>query len=109
MSDEPKDLEGVSPADVEAVTEKLKEWIPSLPEQEQLVLGWILTRAAAADDEAAVKYAQEVGAGVPASSLMAEAAGLQEVTGYQYTRIGEGAPVKVWAYAGGPLPPPIGF
>jgi hypothetical protein len=51
MPDESKQLKEINPQDVEAVTEKLKEWVPTLPEQEQLVMGWVLTRAAAAGDE----------------------------------------------------------
>ena len=99
MADEPKELSEVKKEDVDSVTEKLKEWVPTLPEQEQLVLGWVLTRAAAADDDAAAKYADQVGAGVPVSALMAEAAGLQEVTGYQTNlSIDKVGPVKIWTY-----------
>jgi hypothetical protein len=39
MSDEAKELKTIPKDDVEAVTEKLKEWMPTLPEQEQLVMG----------------------------------------------------------------------
>ena len=35
MAENPKELEQVSAQDVDAVTERLKEWIPTLPEQEQ--------------------------------------------------------------------------
>ena len=82
MPDEPKDLGRISPDDVDAVTERLKEWIPTLPEQEQLVMGWVLTRAAAAEDTDVDAYAERTEGGVPISSLMAEAAGLQDVSGY---------------------------
>lgn len=100
MPDEPKELRGIKEEDVDAVTDRLKEWITTLPEQEQMVLGWILTRAASADAEVARRYADQVGGGVPVSSLMAEAAGLKEVTGFQTSRglpdkIG---PVTVWTY-----------
>jgi hypothetical protein len=99
MPDEPQDMQELKHEDVESVSEKLKEWVPSLPEQEQLVLGWILTRAAAANDEAALQYAQQVGAGVPVSALTAEAAGLSEVTGYQSNlSIDKIGPVKIWTY-----------
>jgi hypothetical protein len=81
VPDETKDLKEISQQDVEAVTEKLKEWVPTLPEQQQLVIGWVLTRAAAADDEAVSNYADR-SAGAPVSTLMAEAAGLQEVSGH---------------------------
>jgi hypothetical protein len=82
MPDESKDLNRISPEDVESVTERLKEWIPTLPEQEQLVVGWVLTRAAAAEDADVDAYTERTEAGVPVSSLMAEAAGLQDVSGY---------------------------
>ena len=81
MPDESMELKDISRDDVNAVTEKLKEWMPTLPEQEQLVMGWVLTRAAAAGDEEAEAYAER-SAGTPVSALMAEAAGLQEVSGY---------------------------
>lgn len=79
MPDEGKQLREISQQDVEAVTEKLKQWMPTLPEQEQLVMGWVLTRAAAAGDEDVSEYTQR-SAGAPVSTLMAEAAGLQEVS-----------------------------
>jgi hypothetical protein len=44
-------------------------------------MGWVLTRAAAAGDEDVADYAQR-SAGAPVSTLMAEAAGLQEVAGH---------------------------
>jgi hypothetical protein len=98
MSDEPKELEQVTPQDVDAVTEKLKEWIPTLPEQEQLVLGWMLTRAASASDGDAKEYAERTQGGVPVATLMAEAAGLEEVTGYAKSTTPDIGPVKIWAY-----------
>jgi hypothetical protein len=105
MPDEPKNLENISQDDIEAVSERLKEWIPTLPEQEQLVLGWIMTRAASADTEAAAKYAEQLGSGVPVSALMAEAAGLQEVSGYVARTEGAArispidiGPVKIWSF-----------
>jgi hypothetical protein len=95
MADEPQELGKISPEDVESVTEKLKEWMPTLPEQEQLVMGWVLTRAAAAGDADVSEYAER-SAGAPVSSLMAEAAGLQEVTSHALPQtIG---PVKVWTF-----------
>jgi hypothetical protein len=81
VPDETRELKEIKQQDVEAVTEKLKEWVPTLPEQEQLVIGWVLTRAAAADDESVEEYAER-SAGAPVSTLMAEAAGLQEVAGH---------------------------
>jgi hypothetical protein len=98
MPDEPKDLRRITPEDIDSVTERLKEWIPTLPEQEQLVLGWILTRAAAAEDEEAQAYAERAEGGVPVSSLMAEAAGIQDVSGYAQAAIDKIGPVKIWAF-----------
>ena len=96
MTDESKELGEIKPADVESVTEKLKEWMPTLPEQEQLVLGWVLTRAAAAGDDDVAEYAERTEGGVAMSSLMAEAAGLQDVSGYALPdKIG---PVKIWTF-----------
>lgn len=96
MPEEPQE-QGISGKDVEAVTEKLNEWLPSLPEQEQLVLGWVLTRAAAASEGDVRDYVTRNQAGVRASSLMADAAGLAEVTGHLDTsKIG---PVNVpWTF-----------
>jgi hypothetical protein len=94
---EPGNLERVTEQDVEAITEKLKSWITTLPEQEQLVMGWILSRAAAAQDPDIAGYTTEVGAGVPISTLMAQAAGLQDATGKQEPLRAIG-PVKIWKY-----------
>jgi hypothetical protein len=82
MADEARDLDRINPEDVQSVTEKLKEWIPTLPEQEQLIMGWVLTRAAAADDADVDEYTGRAKGGMPVSTLMAEAAGLQDVSGY---------------------------
>jgi hypothetical protein len=95
MPDEPKELTNISQDDVNSVTEKLKEWVPTLPEQEQLVMGWVLTRAAAAGDSDVQNYAEK-SAGAPVSTLMAEAAGFQEVAGHALPdRIG---PVTIWTF-----------
>jgi hypothetical protein len=96
MADEPKELGQITSEDVASVSEKLKEWIPTLPEQEQLVLGWVLTRAAAAEDNDVTEYAERTEGGVPISALMAEAAGLQDVSGYRLPdKVG---PVNVWTF-----------
>ena len=96
MSEEAKELKTISKDDVEAVTEKLKEWMPTLPEQEQLVMGWVLTRAAAAGDADIESYAERT-AGEPVSTLMAEAAGFQEVGGHMLP-IKTIGPVTVWTF-----------
>jgi hypothetical protein len=96
VTDEARELKNISSEDVEAVTEKLKEWVPTLPEQEQLVMGWVLTRAAAAGDADVEGYAERT-SGAPVSALMAEAAGFQEVAGH-LSGVPDIGPVKVWAY-----------
>jgi hypothetical protein len=96
MPDETKELKEINQQDVEAVTEKLKEWVPTLPEQEQLVMGWVLTRAAAAGDEDVSAYTER-SAGAPVSTLMAEAAGLQEVSGHALP-IKTIGPVPIWTF-----------
>jgi hypothetical protein len=96
MPDEPKELTKIAQKDVDAVTERIKEWMPTLPEQEQLVMGWILTRAAAADDDDVAEYTERTEAGVAVSTLLAEAAGLGEVSGYAMIKtIG---PKTIWTY-----------
>ena len=97
MPDEAKKLGKITSEDVEAVTERLKGWLPTLPEQEQLILGWILTRAAAAEEVDVTEYTDRTGGGVPVSSLLAEAAGLQDVSGYALP-IRTIGPVKVWSF-----------
>jgi len=97
MPDEAKKLGKVTSEDVAAVTERLKGWLPTLPEQEQLVLGWMLTRAAAADEVDVTEYTERTGGGVPVSSLMAEAAGLQDVSGYAQPAIAIG-PRTIWTF-----------
>jgi hypothetical protein len=96
VPDESKELKNISKEDVDAVTEKLKEWMPTLPEQEQLVMGWVLTRAAAAGDADIESYAER-SAGEPVSRLMAEAAGFQEVGGHALP-IDTIGPVKIWTF-----------
>jgi len=83
MADEPTGESKIRKEDIDAVAERLQEWIPTLPEQEQLVLGWIMTRAAAAEDEDVQEYATRTEGGVPVSELMAEAVGLHEVSGFR--------------------------
>ena len=54
MADETKQLKEIKQQDVDAVTEKLKEWVPTLPEQEQLVM-----RAARREHHPAVTQARD--------------------------------------------------
>ena len=97
MPDETQELKEIKQQDVEAVTERLKEWVPTLPEQEQLVMGWVLTRAAAADDTDVKEYTESSEGGVPVSTLMAEAAGLQDTGGYA-SSIPDIGPVRIWRF-----------
>ena len=46
----------INESDVRAATERFKQWVSTLPESEQRVFGWILTRAAAADPGEATRY-----------------------------------------------------
>ena len=98
MPDDSQELKSISADDVNAVTERLKEWMPTLPEQEQLVMGWVLTRAAAAEDADVEAYTQRTEGGVPVSSLMAEAAGLQEVSGFRMLDINISGLPPTWAF-----------
>jgi hypothetical protein len=100
MSGQPEGLK-ITEQDVEAVTERFKSWVTTLPEEEQRVFGWILTRAAAAKDEDAARYGMDVGADVPVSKLMADAVGAgqapaSDVAGFALPdKIG---PVTVWTF-----------
>ena len=100
MSGEPEGLR-ITEQDVEAATERFKSWVTTLPEEEQRVFGWILTRAAAAKDEDAARYGMDAGADVPVSKLMADAVGVGEsttsdVAGFALPdKIG---PVPIWTF-----------
>jgi hypothetical protein len=83
VADETQELKNISPEDVDAVTEKLKEWMPTLPEREELLMGWLLTRAAAAAEaDADVEGYAELAAGAPLSVLVADALGFEEVASH---------------------------
>lgn len=91
----------ITEQDVEAATERFEEWIKTLPEQDRHVFGWILTRAAAAKEEAAVRYGLDAGTDVPFAQLVSDAAGVGaagvgDVRGFALPdKIG---PVKVWTF-----------
>jgi hypothetical protein len=103
MNDEPSGpesaghLERITEQDVHAITEKFKSWITTLPEQEQLVMGWILSRATAAPEDLDLTVlSARAAAGVPVSTLMARAAGLQDFpVQFPPQTIG---PVTVWTF-----------
>lgn len=102
MSDQPEGQQ-ITEQDVTAVTERFKQWITTLPEDQQRVFGWILTRAAAADNADAANYGLEAGSDVPLSQLMHDAAGLAEreanadVVGMAMSGI-DIDPIPVWTY-----------
>jgi hypothetical protein len=88
-------LERISQQDIDEVTQQFTSWITTLPEQEQLIMGWILSRAAAASNEVGAAEAAEAGATTPVSVLMARAAGLRELPSMLPQTIG---PVNVWTF-----------
>lgn len=100
MSGQPEGLK-ITEQDVEAATEQFKSWVAGLPEEQQRVFGWILTRAAAARDEEAARYGMDVGGDVPISRLMSDAVGAgaegaSDVAGFALPdKIG---PVTVWTF-----------
>lgn len=73
--------------DVEAVASKLESFMEQLPEQEQDVLGWILTRAQAApNDDTAGFYlaygaAQQLQFATPLSTQLGRSAGFGPAAG----------------------------
>jgi len=90
---------------VRAAAEKLKIWVETLPAEQQDVFGWILTRAAAADNAGAERYAMEAGTDVPFDKLMNDASGAteaQDITGYMINTARLGLtdidPIPVWTY-----------
>lgn len=87
-------LERVTTEDVQSLSGKLESFVSELPEQEQLVLGWILSRAGAASDMETATEAARASAGVPVSELMGRAAGLMG-DGPEAIQVG---PVTVWQF-----------
>ena len=90
----------INEQDVEAATERFKSWVANLPESEQRVFGWILTRAAAADTEKATQYGMQIGGNIPVEKLVSEAAGVgrgarEEVGAYMMPDID---PVTIWTF-----------
>ena len=100
MSDQPEGV-GITEQDVVAATEQFKSWVTGLPEEQQRVFGWILTRAAAARNDEAARYGMDVGGDVPIAKLMTDAvgvgaAGASDVAGFALPdKIG---PVTIWTY-----------
>jgi hypothetical protein len=68
--------EQISRQDIDAVAEKLQSWSESLSDQEQLVMGWILARAQAAENPDVSGYFSGQAGGAPFSAQLAQAAGL---------------------------------
>jgi len=92
----------VTPKDIQKVADKLDGFLKELPEQEQNVLGWILTRAQAAPPADVAAAASQASADVPgfktptAAQLArsvglgtGKAAAITVVVGWQY-RFGKG-------------------
>jgi hypothetical protein len=78
----------ISPEDIQGVADKLEKFVAELPEQEQNVLGWILTRAQAAGEADTSGYyfgdlqtAQLAGFRTPIASQLARSAGLGRAAG----------------------------
>jgi hypothetical protein len=100
MSGQPEGLR-ITEQDVEAATEQFKSWVTTLPEEQQRVFGWILTRAAVAQEEEAARYGMDAGGDVSIQKLMADAVGTSaegasEVAGFALPdKIG---PVTVWTF-----------
>ena len=85
---EEKETTAISQQDIESVADKLQTFLADLPEHEQNVLGWILTRAQSAGEADTSGYyygelqtAQLAGYRTPISSLLARSAGLGPVAG----------------------------
>jgi hypothetical protein len=90
----------ISDSDVHAATERFKQWVSTLPEAEQRVFGWILTRAAAADPGEAARYGMQTAGDIPIQRLMEDAAGVgqssrEEVGAYRMPDID---PITIWTF-----------
>ena len=90
----------INESDVRAATERFKQWVSTLPESEQRVFGWILTRAAAADPGEATRYGLQIAGDIPVERLVEEAAGVgqssrEEVAAYRMPDID---PITIWTY-----------
>jgi len=95
MADQEKTT--ISKAEVEQVAGKLESFMQSLPEQEQEVLGWILTRAAAAPESDTFGYSQFsptlAGFSSPLSTQLGLASGFGQAA--------SGTTTVTWAYSFG--------
>jgi hypothetical protein len=88
MTNEPTETT-ITHQDVEGVAQKLERFAEGLPEQERNVLGWILTRAQAAEEADLTGYAMGTvqppqllpGYSSKLSSQLARSAGLSDVRG----------------------------
>lgn len=90
----------INESDVQAATERFKQWVNTLPESEQRVFGWILTRAAAADPGEATRYGMRIAGDIPINRLMEEAAGVGESTREEVGayRMPDIDPITIWTY-----------
>jgi hypothetical protein len=84
----------ISKSDVEQVAGKLESFMQGLPEQEQEVLGWVLTRAAAAPEADTFGYSsfqpQLAGFATPLATQLGLASG--------FGRAASGTTSVTWAY-----------
>jgi hypothetical protein len=78
----------ISSTDVDAMAAKLEHFAQTLPEQERNVLGWILTRAQAAEEADTQGYALGL-IDTPLSTQLARSAGLGAA---------KGTTTVTWAY-----------
>jgi hypothetical protein len=92
MADQDKTT--ISRSDVEDVASKLESFMQNLPEQEQNVLGWVLTRAAAAPDTDTAGYALGSPALATFNTPIASQLGLASGFG----RAASGTTTVTWAY-----------
>jgi hypothetical protein len=92
MADQEKT--SISRSDIEQVAGKLESFMQELPEQEQEVLGWVLTRAAAAPEADTFGYSsfspQLAGFTTPLATQLGLASG--------FGRAASGTTSVTWAY-----------
>lgn len=101
MTDKPQEA-SITQEEVARATDQFKQWITTLPEEQQRVFGWILTRAATSDNSNATQFGLETAGNVDISTLMAQAAGLQEgataeVAGYRMIAT-DIDPITIWTF-----------
>jgi len=76
MADQSSGDTTVNQQDVNRVSGKLQEFAGTLPEQEQMILAWLMSRAANGEDPEVSGYAAQFGQGAPFASQFTQALGL---------------------------------